>query len=337
MSAFATRGGQLAVAVAAALVVAIGLAAAGTFGSCRSEHLKPGRPSAAVTSSPHGGVAYATAVVFARQVSPRAADTWGEIRAREFIMGALQQYGYFPRTDEFISGRGAGRVHSANVVAVKEGDSARRLVVGAHYDSAPVGQGYSDNATGVGLLLEVAARVKGRSTPYTIVFVAFGAEEKGLRGAQAYWDSLPEVERDATIGMIDLDAVAGGDELAVMSRFGGPAWLRDDILSAAQALDVPLTSSPEKPGQPAGTTQAPADDLPFANADVATAILSAVSWERSTTTRLAATAQGPPIWNTKRDTVAYVDGRFPGRVKAQLAHLSLLLYTVLTSELKRKA
>ncbi len=336
MSALTTRGGQLAIAVAVVLVLVIGLAAAGAFGGCRQTPTETGRPSAAVSSSPHGGVAYATARVLARSVSPRVADTEGEIEAREFITGAFQQYGYFPRTDEFISGSGVRRVHSANVIAIKEGESAKRLIVGAHYDSVAAGEGYSDNATGVGLLLEVAARIKGRPTPYTVVFIAFGAEEKGQLGAKDYLRTLPKVERRATIGMIDLDAPAGGDKVSVASRAGGPTWLRDDALSAAKALDVPLATSPSSVGRPAGTVLAPADDLPFAEDDLATAIFSAVSWKRSDGAHLEATGSGPPIWHTGRDRQAYVDKKYPGRVKAQLADLSLLLETLLTSELKRR-
>jgi Zn-dependent M28 family amino/carboxypeptidase len=289
-----------------------------------------------VSSSPHGGVAHATAKVFARSVGPRPADTWGEIRGRELITGAFQQYGYFPRTDEFIARAGDERVHSANVVAVKEGDSARRLVVGAHYDSVAVGEGYSDNATGVGLLLELAARIKKVPTPYTVVFVAFGAREDGSLGAKDFVRRMTDVDRRATVGMIDLDAVAGGDEVSVASRPEGPTWLRDDALSAADALGVPLATSPEVPGRPAGVVLAPADDVAFADIGVATAIFRAVSWEASTGRGLAATADGPPIWHTPRDTVAYVDKTYPGRVKAQLADLSELLEALLTSELKRR-
>ena len=57
----------------------------------------------------------------------RPADTWGEIHAREFITGAFQQYGYFPLLDEFIATSGGRRIHSANVIALKEGDSAERF------------------------------------------------------------------------------------------------------------------------------------------------------------------------------------------------------------------
>jgi alkaline phosphatase isozyme conversion protein len=335
--ALSTRGGQVAVATAAVLVLVIALAAGGAFDGCRGKGGKVGRPSAAVSSSPHGGVAYATAKVLATSVGKRPADTWGEIHAREFITGAFQQYGYFPLLDEFIATSGGRRIHSANIIALKEGDSAKRLVVGAHYDSSVTGgQGYTDNATGIGLLLEMAGRIKNMPTPYTIVFVAFGAEEDGSLGAQDYVRSMSEVERRATIGMIDLDAPAGGDELSVASRSGGATWLRDDALSAADSLGIPLVTSPETPVREAGTVLAPADDLPFANADIATAIFSAVSWKASKGRHVAQTADGPPIWHTPRDTVKYVDTRYPKRVRTQLRDMSLLLETLLTSELGRR-
>src|SRR5665811_325937 len=132
MPALPSRGGLLAVVVAAALVLAIGLAAAGAFAGCDQPVKKSGRPSAAVSFSAHGAVAYVTAKTFAKSVHPRVADTWGDIRAREFITGAFQQYGYFSLTQEFISGSGAARLHSANIIAVKEGESARRPVSYTH-------------------------------------------------------------------------------------------------------------------------------------------------------------------------------------------------------------
>jgi alkaline phosphatase isozyme conversion protein len=335
VGALSTRGGQLAVAAAAVLVLIIGLAAAGAFNGCKSSPVESGRPSAAVSGSPYGGLAYATAKVLARSVGARPADSWGEIHAREYITGAFQEYGYFPLLQEFIATSGSDRVHSGNIIAVKEGDSAKRLVVGAHYDSAAVGQGYTDNATGIGLLLEVAARIKKVSTPYTVVFVAFGAEENGQLGSQYYLDTLNKVDRRATIGMIDLDAPAGGDQLSVMSRVDGATWLRDDALAAAGELGIKLITSPRAPGRPAGTVAAPSDDLPFAGRDIATAVFSAVSWPASKGRKLAQTTDGPSMWDTPRDSVGYVDKKFPGRVRDQLRGMSRLLETLLTSKLGR--
>ena len=323
-------------ATAAVLVIVIGLAAAGVFDGWSGKPAKVGRPSAAVSSSPFGGVAAATAKVLARSVGARPADTWGEIRAREFIDGAFQQYGYFPLTQEFIARGDGRRVHSANIIALKEGESAERLVVAAHYDSVDVGEGYLDNATGVGLLLEVAARVKNTPTPYTIVFVAFGAEEDGQLGAEHFLRTMSDVDRKATIGMVNLESPAGGETLTVMSRFGGATWLRDVALSAADQLGVPLVTSPKGRGRPAGTVWMPADDVPFADADIPTAVFSAVSWDDSPGRRMTATADGAPIWHTPRDTVAYVDENLPGRVRKQLRQMSALLETLLTSKLETR-
>jgi hypothetical protein len=335
VGALSTRGGKIAVATAAILVLVIGLAAAGVFDGWGGRADKGGRPSAAVSGSPYGGVANATAKVLARSVGARPADSWGEIHAREFITGAFQQYGYFPLLQEFIVDAGGRRIHSGNIIALKEGESAKRLVVGAHYDSAAVGEGYTDNATGIGLLLEVAARIKKMPTPYTVVFVAFGAGEDGEQGARYYLDSLSDVERRATIGMVALDAPAGGDELSVASRLGGATWLRDDAISAADQLGIPLVTSPEAPGRPAGIVWAPSDDVPFADHDIPTAVLSAVSWKASKGRKVAQVSPGPSMWDTPRDTVAYVDRKYPGRVRDQLRDMSRLLETLLTSKLEK--
>lgn len=334
MASLRSRGAQLAIAVAGALVLAVGLAAGGAFSGCSRSSSGGGRPSQAVTSAPYGAVAHVTAKVFARETGPRAADTWGEIEAREFIAGAFQQYSYFPLTKEFIVTKAGQRTHSANVIAVKEGESSWRLIVGAHYDSASGRQGYLDNATGIGLLLEVAARIKHESTPYTIVFVAFGAEESGMLGSDYYERTMTDIERRATLGMIDLDAVAGGDQLSVTGRFGGATWLRDDIMAAAKSLDVPLVTSPAAKGRDAGTSIALSDDLPFAEADIPTALLTSVDWEHSGSSRLVATAKDGRIWHTAKDTVNHVEKAYPGRVEGQLSDLSRLLETVLTSELE---
>ena len=335
MSALRTRGGRLAIIVAAALVLVIGVAAAGIFGSRGASRPQPVRLSRAAAATRHGALAVVTAQTYARTVHPRAANTWGEISARRFVTGVFQQYAYMPRTQEFIADAAGRRLHSANLIVVKQGDSANQLVIGAHYDSAAVGEGYLDNATGIGLLLEMAARLKTRPTPYTLVFVAFGAEENGTLGSRYYVRSMTGGELRRTIGMIDLDAVAGGDQLSVTSRFGSPTWLRDDALSAAKGLGVPLQSSPAVAGRPAGITLASSDDDVFATAGVATAAFTALNWGLSGKTGAVVTAEDGRLWHTRKDTVAYVEKKYPGRVAGQLRDLSRVLDVLLTSKLGR--
>ena len=167
------------------------------------------------------------------------------------------------------------------------------------------------------------------------MFVAFGAEEKGILGSRYYTRAMSDLERAATFGMIDLDAVAGGTELSVTSRFGGPTWLRDDALTAAKSLGIPLRTSPPGKGRPAGVVMAASDDQPFALEGVATAAFTATDWAADDT-GLTATGDGGRLWHSPKDAVAFIDRSYPGRVKRQLADLSRLLETLLTSKLEKR-
>ena len=325
-------------ALAALLLAAVGLAlclaAVGCSQGTPSSTVTTGRPSQEVASSPHGAVAYATAKAYASSFPQRGADTWGEIRAREFVYGTFQQFGYTPHLQEFITTAADGRVHSANILVVKEGASAERLVIGAHYD-ATGGEGYADNATGVGLLLELAARLATRQTPYTLVFVAFGADDREQLGSQYFVESMTKLERGATRGMINLDAVAGGDHLYVFSRTGSPSWLRDDMLAEAVELGVPLQTTPERPDSSAGTATLATSDIWFTRAGVPAASLVASNWAAGRGDGRVQTVAHGRLWDTKKDTVQFVDTSYPGRVQKQLADLTRLLEQVMTSELEK--
>ncbi len=331
--------GRTAHVVAGALVlVVVPIAAASMMGCAQSTPSteSTGRPSQDVGSSPPGAIAYATAKVFARSVHPRAADTRGEIEAREFVFSTLQQSGYFPLLQEFISTRGGDRVHSGNIIAVKEGESAERLIVGAHYDSVPGSDGYTDNAVGIGLLLEVAAKLKAQPTPYTIVFVAFGAKEDGLFGSRHFMAAMPKVERDATLGMINLDGVAGGDDLYAYDRPYSAGWLRADVLAAAQVVGIPLRATPARAGTSPGTAALASDDAAFASADIPTAAVTATNWAAGEGDGRTQTAKHGRVWHTPKDTVRFIEKNYPGRVQGQLADLSRLLEVLLTSELEKR-
>jgi len=42
------------------------------------------------------------------------------------------------------------------------------------------------------------------------------------------------------------------------------------------------------------------------------------------------------LWHSRNDTVAYIERAYPGRVRRQLADLSRLLETLLTSKLEKR-
>lgn len=57
-------------------------------------------------------------------------------------------------------------------------------IVGAHYDTAPGTPGADDNGSGVAVLLETAALLKGKRLEKEICFVAFGTEEPPAFGTK---------------------------------------------------------------------------------------------------------------------------------------------------------
>jgi len=107
-----------------------------------------------------------------------------------------------------------GEVKDQNVVAYlhrNEDPNAPVVLIGAHYDAqgmrdADVYPGADDNASGVAALLEIARISAGQKKGPDLVFVAFGAEERGLWGAKAYI-TAPSIPLSRMLLMLNLDMV----------------------------------------------------------------------------------------------------------------------------------
>ncbi|WP_020533475.1 M28 family metallopeptidase [Flexithrix dorotheae] len=91
------------------------------------------------------------------------------------------------------------------------------IIVCAHYDHlGTMGQnvyfpGANDNASGVAMLLEIAHKYGKNPLPYTLVFIAFGAEEAGLVGSH-YFTQYPLFELSKTRFVVNLDLFGTGEE-----------------------------------------------------------------------------------------------------------------------------
>lgn len=99
--------------------------------------------------------------------------------------------------DEEVGGNGEKRVPIYNVVADIPGTEKpdEYVLVGAHYDSVPIGAGALDNGTGVAAAME-AARIlmeAGAEPKRTIRFVLFAGEESGMLGSRGYVEAHPEL------------------------------------------------------------------------------------------------------------------------------------------------
>ena len=94
-----------------------------------------------------------------------------------------------------------------NLVVRKQGTSAESIVIGAHYDKVSDGCGAIDNWTGIVALAHLYETIKDASRQKTIIFVAFGKEEKGLIGSRAMVDAIPKEQLAQYCAMINIDSL----------------------------------------------------------------------------------------------------------------------------------
>ena len=144
-----------------------------------------------------GVLAYSYVEALSRVVNPdgsetlikRVANTPAELAAANQIKGWFTDAGIQATLQPFTY---RGTRNSQNVVAVLPAAKKPKstptplVIVGAHYDASSAGAGADDNASGVAVMLETAQRIAKYKPEYDIAFVAFGAEEAGLRGSSYY-------------------------------------------------------------------------------------------------------------------------------------------------------
>lgn len=250
-------------------------------------------------------------------IGARPWGTQAEAAAAATISEALTGCGYRVETQDFR----VGPKSSTNVIARHEGqDPSREIIVGAHYDSVTSASGADDNASGVAALLDLATRVRQRATPYTITFVAFGAEEADeMYGSLAYVEAMTEQDVDSVVTMINLDALAAGDI----------AYVHGDNTTAAgnalidwtkATLEVDLANTPSVQGLDLDHHQRPylwsdSDYYSFYREGIPFLYLEATNWNLGDQDGF--TQVGPvdgttygdegAIYHTRFDSVSYID------------------------------
>lgn len=262
----------------------IALVIAWIFVAGRLEAARIAAPLAGAASS--GGPAVETALLMA-DVRTLASPAFGGRRTgsdgsklaqayigRRFGELGLQPYGAgyampFSFTHTSIRGLvGAGKTYrtkypsAANLVGYIKGSAQpeRILVVSAHYDhlgerAGVVYPGADDNASGVASMLAIARHFKEHPPRNTIVFVAFDAEELGLRGAQTFVKALP-FPREQLAMNLNLDMVSRNDEneIWVAGVFHHPA-LKSLVAAAAKRSTLKVKMGHDKPLLFAGTVE----------------------------------------------------------------------------------
>lgn len=235
-----------------------------------------------------GDIAYEHVYYLAEELGARVTGTTAEIDARDYVTDQLLLMGYDVEVQPFTFKRGETSYESANIIATKHGKFDQTVIIGAHYDSVServcddgeTSNGAGDNASGVGVMLEVAEVLVNYKTLGSIKFIAFGGEEMGLRGSRYYADQMTDEEIDNTVAMIDLDSVGSGDYFYVYSGLdGNPGWVRDLALNIGQNIGYDLRTSPESEYFEYGTTGDWSDHVPFKNLGIPIAYFEWMNWD----------------------------------------------------------
>lgn len=156
----------------------------------------------------------------------RAAGSPGGLAARAWVVDRFKEVGLLPVSGAYVhpftytrmtmSGRQNGE--GANVLGMCLGTDRTLpyFVVSSHYDHLGIrnGQiypGADDDASGVAVVLEMAAYCQKTPFRHPIVFAAFDAEEAGLQGSKAFMIK-PPIPKNRIALDVNLDMVSRNDK-----------------------------------------------------------------------------------------------------------------------------
>lgn len=191
------------------------------------------------------GRALAAVRYLCEEVGPRPSGGQAERRTARWIAGRLRACGYEVSVQEGVK-LGRSGLTTCNVIGRLMRDrKAPRIVLGAHIDCCRGAgcRGANDNASGVGVLLELARVQARRKLPCTLEVVFFGGEEQFWRhgckfGSRHYVASGLAGGKTPVVGMISVDMVGRGDRLYAWHRGSGRTHLQVLLSRSARRLGL---------------------------------------------------------------------------------------------------
>jgi hypothetical protein len=173
--------------------------------------------------------------------------TWSDSRKRAgtWLKDQFRQIGYEPQSlffSEVIAGRHYD--HLEDIYAIKRGTTHpdEIIVAAAHYDVADgTIEGAMDDASGIGVVMELARIFSKVQTSRTIVFLATDSEEFGaFWGSRAFVKDFPDASK--IVAVENFDFVAPDKQTKIMMLCDGlkegftPLWLREIALESINSV-----------------------------------------------------------------------------------------------------
>jgi len=152
--------------------------------------------------------------------------------------GYLQNFTFKPKTHPhgeatFVKNKEDSTITGVNVVAYIDNKAENTVIIGAHYDhlghgiegtlhrgeKGAIHNGADDNASGVAVMMNIANKLKGKSTNNNYLFISFSGEEMGLLGSN-YWVKNPTIDTKKVNYMINMDMVGRLNEERAIAIYG---------------------------------------------------------------------------------------------------------------------
>ncbi|MEN8776023.1 MAG: M28 family peptidase [Polaribacter sp.] len=149
----------------------------------------------------------------------------------------LQPFTFKPKTnphdDVKFDVNGDGTITGNNVIGFLNNNAENTVIIGAHYDHLGFGgegslyrdsikavnNGADDNASGVAILLNLAAKLRKKNTSNNYLFMAFSGEEMGLLGSN-YFVKNPTIDTKKVSYMINMDMVGRLKKDSTLAVYG---------------------------------------------------------------------------------------------------------------------
>jgi hypothetical protein len=204
--------------------------------------LVAGLPTAAPAAEKATPSAYQAAIHLSGKIGARAAASRGETRAQSYVASQFRAAGLAVSTDKFnVPGKGTSR----NVVGELDGPATCLQIVVAHVDSGPDGPGANDNASGVGVLVALAWKLRSLNPPCDVWLASTGAEERGFTHAADHLGAAALVDRVKRLSRTqDLRFAYDNDEVGRLGRF----WLRSPASSPRPAVEGAILAAAHRAG-----------------------------------------------------------------------------------------
>lgn len=153
----------------------------------------------------------------------RETGTPGNKVAQDYIVRRFDSLGLSKTGSSWLQPFTVGAIQGNNIIGEIKGTRYpdKYIVISAHYDhlgtrNGAVYFGADDNASGTASLMGMAAYFKQHPPQHSILFVAFDAEEKGLRGSAYFVDHSP-VPLSSIVIDLNMDMVSRNDKWEIFA------------------------------------------------------------------------------------------------------------------------